>query len=139
MGYGVRYQSLHFQKGMLQLYNLGQWMRSKYGFTIGRKFENTASLVLSSFRDRCIMSAQALLAGLFPPSPEDMFLPDLAWIPVPVHSIPRNLDKVHSRIRFISRDPTIKKLTSTSPIVSQKDSLSFMLIIVEKKIFSRNS
>lgn len=76
------------------MYNLGQWIRLKYGFLIGRKFESTATLVLSSYADRCIMSAQALLAGLFPPSPEDMFVPDLAWTPVPVHSTPRNLDKV---------------------------------------------
>lgn len=82
------------KKGMLQMYNLGQWIRLKYGFLIGRKFESTATLVLSSYADRCIMSAQALLAGLFPPSPEDMFVPDLAWTPVPVHSTPRNLDKL---------------------------------------------
>ncbi|XP_011872301.1 PREDICTED: lysosomal acid phosphatase [Vollenhovia emeryi] len=82
------------KKGMLQLYNVGQWVRLKYGAVIGRKFESTATLVRSSYADRCVMSAQALLAGLFVPSPEDMFVPGLAWTPVPVHSIPRNLDKL---------------------------------------------
>ncbi|XP_011169299.1 lysosomal acid phosphatase [Solenopsis invicta] len=82
------------KKGMRQLYNVGQWIRLKYGAIIGRKFENAATLVRSSYADRCVMSAQALLAGLFVPSPEDMFLPDLAWTPVPVHSIPRELDKL---------------------------------------------
>ncbi|KAL6256375.1 hypothetical protein P5V15_012490 [Pogonomyrmex californicus] len=85
---------IRFQKGMLQLYNVGQWIRLKYGAITGRKFESTATLVRSSYADRCIMSAQALLAGLFVPEPEDMFVPDLAWTPIPVHSIPRELDKL---------------------------------------------
>ncbi|KAG5348337.1 EHD1 protein, partial [Acromyrmex charruanus] len=82
------------KKGMRQLYNLGQWIRLKYGPIIGHKFESTATLIRSSYTDRCIMSALALLAGLFTPSPEDMFVPGLTWTPVPVQSIPRELDKL---------------------------------------------
>ncbi|KAL6445224.1 hypothetical protein ACFW04_002234 [Cataglyphis niger] len=82
------------KRGMLQLYDVGQWIREEYGAIIGNKFESATTLVRSSYADRCIMSAQALLASLFTPSPEDMFLPGLAWTPVPVHSIPRNLDKL---------------------------------------------
>ncbi|XP_072758830.1 lysosomal acid phosphatase-like isoform X2 [Anoplolepis gracilipes] len=81
-------------KGMLQLYTVGQWIRHEYGVTIGNKFESATTIIRSSYADRCIMSAQALLASCFKPSPEDMFLPGLAWTPVPVHSIPRNLDKL---------------------------------------------
>ncbi|XP_067217330.1 lysosomal acid phosphatase isoform X1 [Linepithema humile] len=82
------------EKGMLQLYNLGQWIRSEYGTIIGNKFESATTLVHSTDADRCIMSAQALLARLFLPNPEDMFIPGLEWTPVPVHAIPRNLDKL---------------------------------------------
>ncbi|KAL0112370.1 hypothetical protein PUN28_012004 [Cardiocondyla obscurior] len=82
------------KKGMLELYNLGQWMRLKYDAVIGRKFESTATLARSSYADRCVMSAQALFAGLFVPRFEDEFVPGLTWTPVPVHSIPRNLDKL---------------------------------------------
>ncbi|XP_011688976.1 PREDICTED: lysosomal acid phosphatase [Wasmannia auropunctata] len=82
------------KKGMHQLYNVGRWIRLKYGAVIGRKFVSADMLVRSSYADRCVMSAQALLAGLFVPGPEDMFVPGLAWIPVPVHSIPRELDKL---------------------------------------------
>ncbi|KYN27058.1 Prostatic acid phosphatase, partial [Trachymyrmex cornetzi] len=82
------------KKGMRQLYNMGQWIRLKYGPIIGRKFESTATLIRSSYADRCVMSALALLAGLFTPSSEDMFVPGLTWTPVPVHSIPRELDKL---------------------------------------------
>lgn len=79
---------------MLQLYGVGQWIRREYGTIIDNKFESATALVRSSYADRCIMSAQALLASLFIPSFEDMFLPGLAWTPVPIHSIPRDLDKV---------------------------------------------
>lgn len=79
---------------MLQLYKVGQWIRDEYSGIIGNKYESAATLARSSYADRCVMSAQALFAGLFPPSFEDMFVPNLTWTPVPVHSIPRNLDKV---------------------------------------------
>lgn len=82
------------KKGMRQLYNVGQWVRQEYGALVGNKFESATTLMRSSYTDRCIMSGQTLFAGLFPPSPEDMFLPGLAWTPIPVHSIPRTLDKL---------------------------------------------
>lgn len=82
------------KKGMLQLYNLGQWIRSEYGAVIGNKFESSAMLVRSTDADRCIMSAQALLARLFLPDLEDRFVPGLEWRPVPIHTTPRNLDKL---------------------------------------------
>ncbi|CAK9822890.1 Lysosomal acid phosphatase [Anthophora retusa] len=81
------------KEGMLQLYNIGQWIRYKYGSIIGTKYENNLSFTQSSYADRCIMSAQALLAALYRPIAEEIFVPDLPWRPVPVHSIPRNLDK----------------------------------------------
>ncbi|XP_072755356.1 lysosomal acid phosphatase-like [Anoplolepis gracilipes] len=84
------------KRGMLQLYDVGQWIRREYGAIIGNKFESGIIVVHSSDKDRCIMSAQALLASLFLPSPEDMFLPGLIWTPVPIHTIPQNLDKLVS-------------------------------------------
>lgn len=76
------------------MYNLGRWIRGKYGAMIGNKYNNTRMLVRSTYAERCVMSGQTLLAGLFPPSPENMFVPGLEWIPVPVFPIPREMDKV---------------------------------------------
>ena len=87
----IRY---HVQAGMLRMYNVGQWIRNEYGSTIGNKYESDLSLIESSYADRCIMSAQALLAALYPPTTEEIFVPGLIWRPVPVHSTPRHLDKV---------------------------------------------
>lgn len=75
------------------MYNVGQWIRNKYGSIIGDKYEKELSLTESSYADRCIMSAQALLAAVYPPTADEIFVPGLAWRPVPVHSTPRNLDK----------------------------------------------
>ncbi|KAK0072482.1 hypothetical protein PV326_014426, partial [Microctonus aethiopoides] len=82
------------KKGMLELYNLGTWLRREYNSLIGRKFKSSEVQIKSSYADRCIMSAQTLLAGLFPPSEEDLFIDNILWRPVPVHSIPRDLDKL---------------------------------------------
>lgn len=40
------------------------------------------------------MSAESNLAGLFPPSGAQIWKTDLPWQPVPVHTIPENLDYV---------------------------------------------
>lgn len=53
--------------------------------------------VLSSYADRCHMSAQLLLAGLYKPVRNQIWNSDLLWQPIPVHELPRNLDNV----RFI--------------------------------------
>ncbi|XP_011310807.1 lysosomal acid phosphatase isoform X2 [Fopius arisanus] len=82
------------KEGMQQLYQLGHWLREEYDFVIGEKYYSKTTLVRSSYAERCIMSAQALLAGLFRPVPLDYFVDDLPWRPVPVVPIPRDQDKL---------------------------------------------
>ncbi|KAK6015245.1 histidine acid phosphatase [Ostertagia ostertagi] len=53
----------------------------------------TPVFVRSSDYNRTIMSAQANMAGLFPPSKSEMWEDNLPWQPVPVHSVPRAIDK----------------------------------------------
>lgn len=40
------------------------------------------------------MSAQLVLAGLYPPKKEQLWSSEILWQPVPIHDNPRNLDKV---------------------------------------------
>jgi len=40
------------------------------------------------------MSAEANLAGLFPPNGSEVFNPNLKWQPIPVHTVPANEEKV---------------------------------------------
>jgi len=46
--------------------------------------------------DRALMSAAANLAGLYPPSADQKWNNKLGnvWQPIPIHSIPRDLDEV---------------------------------------------
>lgn len=43
-------------------------------------------------KDRVLMSAAANMAGLFPPSGEQVWNPQIDWQPVPVHTTPLNED-----------------------------------------------
>ena len=59
-------------------------------------------LVLSSLQvyvrstdfDRTLMSAEANLAGLFPPDGIQRFNPNISWQPIPVHTVPIAEDRV---------------------------------------------
>uniref|UniRef100_A0A3B5MHQ8 Lysosomal acid phosphatase n=1 Tax=Xiphophorus couchianus TaxID=32473 RepID=A0A3B5MHQ8_9TELE len=50
-------------------------------------------LVRSTDVDRTLMSAEANLAGLYPPEGQQIFQPSLKWQPIPVHTVPENEEK----------------------------------------------
>lgn len=47
---------------------------------------------MSSAFDRTINSANLVLAGFFPPQRDQVWNEDLLWQPIPVHSIPLDMD-----------------------------------------------
>jgi hypothetical protein len=54
------------------------------------------------------MSAESLLAGLFPPGENQIFNSTIPWQPIPVHTIPRDEDKL--LLGFSVNCPTYKQL-----------------------------
>lgn len=50
--------------------------------------------VRSTDFDRTLMSAEANLAGLFPPNGMQRFNPNISWQPIPVHTVPIAEDRV---------------------------------------------
>ena len=67
---------------------------------------------MSTDVDRCLMTAQAVLAGLYPPEGVHGGNEDLPWQPVPVHTTPKRSDQV-SRSGTIIFFPDVSK-TGTS-------------------------
>jgi len=46
--------------------------------------------------DRTLMSAEANLAGLYPPEGHQIFNPNISWQPIPVHTVPESEERVSS-------------------------------------------
>ncbi|XP_042898332.1 testicular acid phosphatase homolog isoform X5 [Parasteatoda tepidariorum] len=77
--------------GKLQLYVLGQQLRYMY-----RDFLTTNPIeinVNSSEYDRCLESTESFLASFYAPTDEFKFSRNVDWQPLPVHSVPKEIDK----------------------------------------------
>jgi lysosomal acid phosphatase len=82
------------QKGKRRMYLLGQHIRTRYSAFLPPLYLPEHLYVLSSDADRCIMSAECFLTALYPPLPFQKIHPELNWQPIPVHTVPRDLDRV---------------------------------------------
>uniref|UniRef100_K1QGK1 Fibrillin-2 n=1 Tax=Magallana gigas TaxID=29159 RepID=K1QGK1_MAGGI len=83
--------------GMSQHHALGQWLRNRYtteNTLLNKTYKHKEIQIDSSNENRCLMSAYSNLAGLYPPTEEEMFDPSLKWQPIPVHTRPEKEDNV---------------------------------------------
>ncbi|KAK9754259.1 Histidine phosphatase superfamily (branch 2) [Popillia japonica] len=78
--------------GKLQEYNLGKWLRKRYDGFLPANYSEKDILIRSTDVDRTLMSAEASLAGLYPPQPAQRWDSDLSWQPIPVHTMPEKED-----------------------------------------------
>lgn len=88
---------------------------------LGDKYSPNKVYILSTDYDRTLMSAQAMLAGLFYPSEEEKWNKDIPWQPIPVHTAPKKFDYILAATRdcpkfnfleemFISESAGIKSI-----------------------------
>lgn len=84
------------QIGMQQHFELGQFLRDRYKTLLNESYDRHEILVRSTDYDRTLMSAEANLAGLYPPSGQQVFKPDLKWQPIPVHTVPQSEERLLS-------------------------------------------
>ncbi|XP_047432440.1 lysosomal acid phosphatase-like [Mugil cephalus] len=84
------------QEGMRQHLDLGKFLRSRYKGFLNDSYIRHEVLVRSTDYDRTLMSAEANLAGLYPPSGRQIFTLDLKWQPIPVHTVPPNEERLLS-------------------------------------------
>ncbi|XP_037029743.1 prostatic acid phosphatase-like [Bradysia coprophila] len=80
--------------GKQQHYNLGKWLRNRYDNLISDKYSKDTVFIRSTDVDRTLMSAEADLAGLFPPTKDQLWNPSIPWQPIPVHTMPENMDEL---------------------------------------------
>ena len=67
--------------------------------------------VRSTEWDRTLMSAYCNLAGLFPPQGSQVWNEKLLWQPIPVHTVPKDLDSVSLHMQFRASFYTFGNLT----------------------------
>uniref|UniRef100_A0A8D0H8N2 acid phosphatase n=1 Tax=Sphenodon punctatus TaxID=8508 RepID=A0A8D0H8N2_SPHPU len=79
--------------GMQQHYEFGQHLRNRYSNFLNATYNRHEIYVRSTDYDRTIMSAQANLAGLFPPTGSQIWHPEILWQPIPVHVVPMSHDR----------------------------------------------
>ncbi|KAM8721826.1 lysosomal acid phosphatase [Acanthopagrus schlegelii] len=84
------------QEGMRQHFDLGHFLRNRYKGFLSESYDRHEISVRSTDYDRTLMSAEANLAGLYPPSGQQVFTPTLKWQPIPVHTVPQNEERLLS-------------------------------------------
>lgn len=82
---------------MQQEHELGEYLRKRYQVLLPvNVYPNKLVYVQSTDSDRTLMSAASLLAGIFPPSKDELWNENIAWQPIPIHTIPCEMDYVLS-------------------------------------------
>ncbi|CAH1732158.1 prostatic acid phosphatase isoform X1 [Aphis gossypii] len=82
-------------QGKERHYEFGKWIRNRYSDFLPVKYSSEDIYIRSTSVDRALMSASANLAGLYPPTGDQIWNNNLGtlWQPIPIHSIPRDLDE----------------------------------------------
>lgn len=87
------YRLYILQKGKLKEYLLGKSLRKRYNNFLG-SYVSSVVEGRSTYMNRTKASLELVLAGLFPPSEEEMFYKGLRWQPIPYTAVARNSDPV---------------------------------------------
>ncbi|XP_049531866.1 prostatic acid phosphatase [Anopheles darlingi] len=111
--------------GKLHHLQLGKWLRARYNSLLRPTYSNDELYVRSTDVDRTLMSAEANLAGLYPPQGSDVWDSGLSWQPIPVHTVPEELDAVlAAKKRCPAFDHALKVYRQSEPYHSYNNSLA---------------
>ncbi|XP_058793286.1 venom acid phosphatase Acph-1-like [Phymastichus coffea] len=101
--------------GKYRIYKFGEFLRRRYKDFLGDVYLPNLIYVRSTDVDRTKMSAQLVLAALFPPSDLQKWHDTLDWQPIPITYYPKPLDvilAVTSQSSYLRIDePTINSLS----------------------------
>ncbi|XP_042335824.1 lysosomal acid phosphatase [Sceloporus undulatus] len=82
------------QEGMRQQWDLGQALRRRYNGFLNASYNRQEIFIRSTDFDRTLMSAEANLAGLYPPEGQQIFRSNVSWQPIPVHTVPDSMERL---------------------------------------------
>lgn len=82
----------NFQKGKIEHLQLGRWLRARYQKFLPKTYSEKDIYVRSTDVDRTLMSAEANLAGLYPPVKKQIWDDNIKWQPIPIHTKPEHDD-----------------------------------------------
>lgn len=119
---------------------LGRWFRERYNHMLPNSYSLYDVFVQSTDVDRTLMSAEANLAGLYPPSGNQVW-DSLKWMPIPVHTIPEKQDNILAGKKHCPRYNTERKnvlnsLKFTQLIRENEKMLNYLTKMAGKKINS---
>ncbi|XP_022692133.1 prostatic acid phosphatase-like isoform X2 [Varroa jacobsoni] len=99
-------------EGKKHMYRMGNQLRIRYKDFL--TFDTNEIKARSSGRDRCIESMQTMVAALYEPRNDQKFEPRLAWQPVPIASMPVDIDGMLYEDATCQKDnEAIEELRST--------------------------
>ncbi|XP_065089059.1 prostatic acid phosphatase-like [Ochlerotatus camptorhynchus] len=103
-------------KGIERMYKLGHTLRNRYGWLIPKHGMYTwdTTTVLSSASERCILSAQSLLASFYEP-PAGAINMTIAWQPVPVTVLDRSQDTILGQRRVCPKLDAVREKLLLDP------------------------
>lgn len=81
---------------------LGQWLRQRYSQLLPETYTYYDIFVRSTDVDRTLMSAEANLAGLYPPKGAQVW-DNIKWMPIPVHTVPQKEDNLLAMKKYCPR------------------------------------
>ncbi|XP_014231329.1 venom acid phosphatase Acph-1-like [Trichogramma pretiosum] len=102
--------------GMKQEYRIGQMLRRRYDDFLGDQYRPRDVYAYSSDYSRTKASLELALASLYPPKGQQIWNPDLDWMPIAVNSNPRQLD-ILMKPRFCPKFiTTLQRLYNTTEV-----------------------
>ncbi|XP_058801827.1 venom acid phosphatase Acph-1-like [Phymastichus coffea] len=78
-------------EGKKREYQIGEKLRERYNAFLGDTFKPSEISVVSTSTERTKMSLLLVLAGLYPPKGKQVWKDELNWQPIPIDSIPYDL------------------------------------------------
>ncbi|XP_045465280.1 testicular acid phosphatase homolog isoform X1 [Harmonia axyridis] len=79
-------------KGIKEMHHVGKWLRKRYSSFLSEIHTPSEIYAHSVDFDRCYMTAEATLAGLYPARGKEVWNSNIRWQPVPIHGSPNSQD-----------------------------------------------